>query len=197
MMWHNATTMPKLIDYTLAPDDLQAIERAIATDPQPRVRQRATGIRMLHLGKKPKEVAELLNVSTGTVYNWHGRWREDGLDGLADQPRSGRPKLATAAYVAELEKAIETEPSDLGYEFTIWTAERLLQHLEAKTGIGMSDDTLRAVLAEHDYVYRRPKHDLRPLQDAEARQRAEDLLNDLKKRPKAARSNYSLWTQSP
>ena len=196
-MWHDVSIMPKRIDYSLTISELEELEQAIKSDERPKVGQRATGIRMLHLGKKPAEVAELLNVSTGSVYNWHARWRQDGLDGLADLPRSGRPKLATQSYCDALEETLATDPSELGYDFTIWTAERLLHHLEEKTGIGMSDDTLRATLADLDYVYRRPKHDLRPLQDVEARERANALLDDLKKRVNRERSNYSLWTKSP
>jgi len=53
------------------------------------------------------------------------------------------------------------------------------------------------MLKENGYVYRRPKHDLTNLQDATARQVAEEWLTELKKVPKRARSTYSLWTKAP
>lgn len=65
-----------------------------------------------------------------------------------------------------------------------------------ETGIEMSDETLRQVLAEEDYVYRRPKHDLPPLQDKAARERAEEMLEMLKKKSKPTPSNFTLWTKS-
>lgn len=89
-----------------------------------------------------------------------------------------RPALATAEYCARLEELIETEPSELGYCFTLWTAKRLLTHLEQETGILLSEDAC-LLLQKHKFVYRRPKHDLKHLQDPEARAAAS--LEALKK----------------
>ena len=187
--------MPKQINYQLSEDELKQIETAQRLSPDPRVRQRATGVRLLHLGKKPAEVAALLNVSQATVFNWHAEWRAEGVAGFSDQPRSGRPPLADEAYRAKVETVIETDPTALGYGFTCWTLQRLIAHLAKETGIQVSVNTMRSVLASQDYVCRRPKHDLKPLQDASARATAKELLEELKKKPKPARSNYSLWTK--
>lgn len=173
--------MPKQINYQLSKNEREQVEKAQKTGPSPQVRQRATGIRLLHMGKKPGEVAELLNVTVSTVYEWHKRWRERGIDGLEDEPRSGRPQLATAEYCTKLEALLERDPQELGYGFTLWTLDRLIAHLKQETGISMSDETFRKVLQYNGYVYRRPKHDLNPLQDAEAKQTAEELLESLKK----------------
>ncbi len=175
--------MPKQINYQLSETELEEIEAAQRTSPDPRVRQRATGLRLLHLGKKPAEVAELLNVSQATVFNWHAEWRAKGIAGLADKPRSGRPPLADDAYRAKVEALIEIDPTTLGYGFTCWTLERLIAHLAKETGIRVSINTMRSVLEGQDYVCRRPKHDLKPLQDPVARTTAKELLTDLKKSP--------------
>ena len=187
--------MAKAINYQLSKDELKQIETAQRTSPDPRVRQRATGVRLLHLGKKPGEVAALLNVSQATVFNWHAAWRAAGLSGLSDQPRSGRPQLADAAYRAKVAEVIESDPTTLGYGFTTWTLQRLIAHLAKETGIQVSVNTMRSLLAEQEYVCRRPKHDLKPLQDGAARVRAKELLDDFKKKPKPRRSSYSLWTK--
>lgn len=189
--------MPKKINYKLNPDEFDEIEALQKRGKSAQERLRATGIRLLHLGSPPEEVAELLNVSMGTVYNWHKSWREKGVAGLADEPRSGRPQLATAEYDAKLEELIETDPQTLGYGFTLWTINRLIAHLEKEMGITMQKDTFRHVLKRTGFVYRRPKHDLRPLQDEEKRADAEALLETQKKTLSLARSNYSLWTKQP
>lgn len=189
--------MPKRINYQLSETELGQIETAQRTSPDPRVRQRATGLRLLHVGKKPGEVAELLNVSQATIFNWHAEWRAEGLAGLADKLRSGRPPLVNEAYRAQVAALLESDPTTLGYGFTCWTLERLIAHLAKVTGLQVSINTMRSVLAGQDYVCRRPKHDLKPLQDATVRTTAKDLLADLKKKPTLARSNYSLWTKRP
>ena len=67
--------MPKALDYHLNVQELHAIEAAIRHDKRPEVRQRCTAIRLLHLGHKPEQVAEMQAVSTTTIYSWFNRWQ--------------------------------------------------------------------------------------------------------------------------
>jgi transposase len=153
---------------------------------------------MLHQGQSPGEVAEIFSVALPTPYQWFHRFRAQGLAGLQNQPRSGRPPIADEAYQAELEATLEQEPSDLGYEFALWTVQRLNQHLQKVTGKQISDERLRVLLKARGWVYRRPKEDLAHKQDPEARQAAEEFLAELKKQPARTRSSSSsLWTKQP
>jgi transposase len=188
--------MPKKLTYQLTEEGLRELVEAIKHDKRPEVRQRAMGLRLLHEGKVPKEVAEFLSVSQPTVYDWHHRWQDQGLEGLANRPKSGRPVKANQKYIEILEQVVDQDPQELGYAFSIWTTERLRLHLKAQTGIELKPTQFRALLKDHDFVYRRPKHDLTNLQDANARQVAEEWLQELKKAPKRARSTYSLWTKA-
>jgi transposase len=115
----------------------------------------------------------------------------------ANRPKSGRPPKADEAYVKLLEQVIDQDPQELGYDFSIWTAGRLRLHMQKETGIELGSTQFRVLLKENDFVYRRPKHDLTNLQDASARQAAEEWLEELKKVPKKERSTYSLWTKAP
>ena len=188
--------MPKKLKYQLDEAALKTIASAIKHDKRPEVRQRAMGVRLLHQGQTPKEVAEVMSVSQPTVYDWHHRWQSDGLNGLANRAKSGRPRKADTAYVDLLEQVVEQDPQELGYTFTIWTVDRLRLHMESETGILLGQTQFRALLTERDFVYRRPKHDLTDLQDPIARQAAQEWLEELKKVPKQARSTYSLWTKA-
>lgn len=189
--------MPKRIDYTLKEDELAAIEAVMAHDGRATVVQRATGIRLLHLGYAPQEVARQLAVRMPTVYNWHRRWREQGIAGLVDLPRPGRPLKTDERYVQELEQTLERTPADYGYDFAIWTIGRLVEHLAQRTGIVLSEDRLRVLMGRRGYVYRRPKHDLSALQNASERAQVAALLEELKKAPSAVISSSSLWTKRP
>ena len=189
--------MPKIINYTLSIEELQQVEQAIRGHQDLRVRQRATMIRILHLGKTPQETAVLLSTTAATVYSWHKRWREDGLAGLETKPRPGRPKVGGNAYKEQLETVLEQEPRELGYGFNVWTVERLLAHLEKETKIRVCEKTLCNRLEELAYGYRRPKHDLTNLQDKTAKEQVKGVLEELKKERKQEKSNYSLWTKQP
>lgn len=187
--------MAKARDYHLKDDQLAQLEAAIRRDKRPEVRQRCTVIRLLHLGNKAEEVAQMQAVSKPTIYGWWKRWCAGGVEGLANKPRSGRPPKADEVYIALVEEVIEQAPSDLGYRFTVWTVDRLRAHLAQETGIELSEAAFRALLKKRGYRYRRPKHDLGHLQDPAAKADADELLNKLKKRSLETISHSSLWTK--
>ena len=136
-----------------------------------------------------------LPCTTGAKVNC--RWQSGGVEALANQPKSGRPPKADDAYSLALVEVLEKEPSEVGYDFTIWTVERLSAHLEKVTGIALSESRLRALIKRKGYRYRRPKHDLGHLQDKQAKSNAAEVLEELKKRSAETISNSSLWTKRP
>jgi transposase len=184
-------------NYKLNEEELAQIEQAMRKAGRVEVRQRATAIHMLHSGEKPGRVAELMAVGIATIYNWHHRWQTEGLAGLSNKPKSGRPQKATEEYGQLLEEVLSKEPQEYGYDFNLWTVERLRQHLHTATGIEISANRFRALLKRQGYRYRRPKHDLAHLQDPKAKELAREALEILKKKPKQENSSSSLWTKQP
>ena len=113
-------------------------------------------------------------------------------------PKSGRPPTADESYIQALEKTLETEPGELGYDFTLWTIERLNQHVSKVTGKQVVAERVRTILKGRDWVYRRPKEDLAAKQDKEAREWAEEFLDELKKGPATpTTTSSSLWMKRP
>lgn len=189
--------MPKKLDYKLTDEQLETLEQAIRQEKDARVAKRATSIRLLHQGHRVEEVGEMLLVNPVTIYHWYHRWQANGLEGLRDARRSGRPRKADEAYCRALEEALECEPAEYGYEFAIWTVERLGDHLAKETGKVLSQDRLRVVMQEMGYVYRRPTEDLNHAQDQDAHDQAEALIEGLKKGPNEGILSSSLWTKQP
>lgn len=189
--------MSRRVDFTLTDEQQAEIEEAINSSPYPEVRQRAIAIRLLHKGYKPDQVGELVAIAANTIWTWHRRWREGGLAGLQDQPRSGRPRKATAEYCRILEETLNSDPASYGYSFTVWTMDRLRAHLEQKTGIRLSQTRFGMVLEREGYVYRRPKRDLSAKQNKAAKQQASELIEELKRGQNVVISSFSLWTKPP
>jgi transposase len=189
--------MTTRLNFHLNDDELAQLEQTLRKARRPEVRQRATAIRLLHLGHKPAAVAAMFSVTEQAVYQWHRRYREGGIAALANQPK-GRPKRrADDAYLQAMEATLAQEPSELGYDFAIWTVERLRDHLARVTGVHLSISRLRTLLRQQDYVYRRPKHDLTNLQDTEAKAAAQAQLEEIKRGRTRVIANSSLWTRRP
>lgn len=83
-------------------------------------------------GEGPSAVARRLGVSRPTVTQWRNRFLAEGLNGLDDAPRSGRPKEVDDAAI--LAATLEPPPPTLGV--THWST-RLLAH-----ELGVSDATV-------------------------------------------------------
>lgn len=189
--------MRKANKFELNKQELEIISDAIRYEKRLEVVKRATALRLLHEGKTPDEVAEFLGVTTPSIHNWRKRWQAEQLEGLSNRPIAGRPSKTNEDYWQLLDTVLEQNPRDLGYLFSIWTSERLAQHLAEQTGIVLSAERLRVLMSERGYVYRRPRADLSIQQDAQARKEAEAQLIDLKKKLKTGILSYSLWTKAP
>jgi transposase len=190
--------MSKRLNFTLKEEQLGELENAINSSPYPEVRQRAIAMRLLHLGQQPQQVAQAVMVTSNTIYAWHKRWREQGMAGLRDGQRSGRPLKADQAYVQELERVLDLDPHTLELPFTIWTLNRLRLYLAEKTGILLSYTRFRALMSREGYRWKAPKHDLSHLQDRPAQETAAQVMEWLKKTSPLTplpTPNSSLWTK--
>jgi transposase len=67
-----------------------------------KVFRRATALLELTRGKSLVEVARTLNTTNQTVAAWRDNYRARGLDGLQDQPRSGRPVVIDGMQRAKI-----------------------------------------------------------------------------------------------
>jgi hypothetical protein len=113
---------------------------------------------------------------------------------LHDRPRSGRPPTLDQAARALLVEALERDPGEYGYPVATWTIADLADLL-ARRGWSVAPGTANRAVHALGYVHRRPRHDLRHRQDAEAVASAQRVLVDLQKRglipPAASGSSIS------
>ena len=79
-------------------------------------------------GESNTSIAERVGVSRVTVVGWRSRYRDKGLPGLEDDPRSGRPRTVEHRKVV----AATLAPPPRKYGVTHWSSRLLARHL----GIG-------------------------------------------------------------
>jgi len=189
--------MGKANHYLLTAEKYAELLTTIRTDARVDVVRRAQPLLQLHQGVRIAAVEATSGVKRIALWRWHSRFLEQGADGLHDALRSGRPHKASADYIAALEETMATDPVAAGYTFHIWTSDKLIEHLARQTGIHICERTMETLLAELDYVYRRPKVDTKHLQDPEAVAVASANLETLKKGRVKGSTSFSLWTKQP
>ena len=184
--------MPKKHDFKLTESELLQVAEAIHADMRLEVRKHAAAIKLLANGQTPTDVAKSFAVQPVTIYSWFYRFRRDGYEGLANQPK-GRPKRkADQAYCQALEAAIKYNPADYGYLFAAWTIEHLRHHLEKVTGIHLSISRLHMVIRKQGYVNRRPRHYIASVQDLQTQEPTQGSKRDDYLELVSAPSDYDL-----
>lgn len=103
-------------------------------------------------------IAAIVRESEETVRRWLKRYQAEGLDGLRDQHRGGRPAKVRAAYREQLLYAVRRRPRSLGLPYSLWTLQRLADYLAEETGIRVGYETVRLYLKAADIVLSRPQH---------------------------------------
>jgi transposase len=98
----------------VAVDAAEAAElRASARrEPNPRTRVRLLGVANALSGMPIAAAAQAVGAGRATLYDWLGRYRRAGLNGLRDQPKSGRPRLLTPEQDAAFKARIAAAPDD-------------------------------------------------------------------------------------
>jgi len=157
------------------------LARLIHSNCDARVVRRAQMIRLSAEGRPAWEIAALWDVTDEAVRRIIHRFNAEGLAGLPDKPRKGRPPKKTDRYVALLQEAVQVSPRDLGYPFSAWTLERLREHLARQTHIVLSPPYLSRLMADNGIVYRRPKHGMEHLRDPQEYDEKKALLDFVKR----------------
>jgi transposase len=95
----------------------------LRADLQGRWRQAARAVMVLLSlrGLAPSQIAELLDCHPATVRRWIGRFNAEGLAGLADRPRPGRPRLGGRQLTSRIAALLE-RPGP-------WTLPRIRRYL--------------------------------------------------------------------
>lgn len=150
----------------VAAEERAAVEAALRRgDLSPRLRERLEMVKATAWGFDVAWIARWTGRSPATVRRWLAAFGAGGIAALADAPRPGRPPRAAAAYLAALERAVETPPRALGLPFDAWTSARLSAYLAGTTGTRLTAGWLRTLLKARRFARGRPKHAMRHLQD--------------------------------
>lgn len=151
-----------------------------------RVAERIHYVLLSARGYALKEIATLYQVDERTVVTWLARYREAGVSGLDDLPRSGRPRLANGAAQAEAIRCLEGTPLATGETRTTWTRRLLQRHLIERLGCRLAKSTVTRLIHRLEFVWTRPKLTVRQ-GDPEAQTREAAIAAAVAAHPRAPR----------
>ena len=155
--------------------DLRAA--AAATDDANAAR-RLLAVAMIIDGNLRETAATACAMDRQTLCDWVHRFNEEGIDGLSDRPRTGRPSRLNPEQMAELEGWVEAGP-DLKKDGVVrWRRVDLRDRIKAQFGVEVHERTVGKLLRKLDFrrLSVRPQH---PKSDPEAQEAYKENFNDL------------------
>jgi transposase len=128
---------------------LAELETAMKATPLQRSFVRMQAIRALLMGFDHDSAAKLHNVTRHTINQWIRRFNSQGIDGLIERPRTGRPGKITLAQSARYKELID-HPEQVGV--THWTGKKFHGYLRQELSQELGYSTVLNWL--HDQGYR-------------------------------------------
>jgi transposase len=167
-----------VIRIKLSDADAQALESAFRLADDRKYRDRLQIIRLAHRGRRHRDIAADLGVTSRAVQRWLNAYLAGGLDGLRPRKAPGRPSKIPAHLPAEVRRRVIQGPAKQGLDRANWTHAELADHLLKAHGVRTSRPAVQRLCRRHEIRPYRPTYRfLRgdPVKQAEARAELAEL----------------------
>jgi transposase len=103
------------------------------------------------------KIAEVLGDSERTIRNWINAYLADGLQGLVENERTGRPKRLSDEQMDEIQRAVRKFPEEVGLDRGIWDGKTLSAFISIKFGISLGTRQCQRMFRELGFRLRKPR----------------------------------------
>ena len=137
--------------------DRTAIRREIDRDESSRYDHRLHAVLLVAAGRSCAEVAQWFGENASTVQRWVRRFRMQGLDGLHDLERPGRPPSLDATRLRRLESDLRKAPRYFGLGGGNWDGPTIAEHLHRCYGVWLSSRQCQRLYRQMGFRPRRER----------------------------------------
>jgi transposase len=110
-------------------------------------------------GYSPEDIFDIFGVSRSCIYDWLGKYKENGYQGLETQFPPGMEPKVTPEMDHWLENVVLTKtPEDFGYDQNTWDRGILATLLEKTFGLHVTEATIGNHLRQMDLTVQAPEY---------------------------------------
>ena len=129
------------------PDEaLPTLDIFLKQTKEARVFRRAQAVREVVKGQRLQTVSDALQFTYSALRTWVYRFANQGVPGLVDRPRSGRPPKVTCELEHHLNRLVDQDPLEHGSLHSQWSCRELATVLARETGVHLGRESVRGVL---------------------------------------------------
>lgn len=122
--------------------------------------RRLLAIALVLEGASRTEAARVMGMDRQTLRDWVIRYNDEGVDGLCDRPRSGRPAQLMPTQLAELAQWVEDGPDVAVHGVVRWRCIDLQAQIKERFGVAVSERHVGRLLRRLSFTRLsvRPRH---------------------------------------
>jgi transposase len=103
------------------------------------------------------EVARLLGDAPRSVEYWVHHFDKQGLSGLTEGDRSGRPSRLEEKHIREINRVLREKPSDAGMRVNLWDGKTLSAWIEKTYDIQLGVRQCQRLFRQLEFRLRKPR----------------------------------------
>jgi transposase len=136
---------------------IMALQDEIRRNDTSRYDHRLHGVLLVAQGVTCPRVAELLGDSPRTVVNWVQRFEAQGLAGLSEGERSGRPSRLNEEQLTKVEAALRSSPTQFALPTQMWDGPTLSAFLRRELGVKLKVRQCQRLFRQLGFRLRKPR----------------------------------------
>jgi transposase len=136
---------------------LPTLDTFLKQTKEARLFRRAQAVREVVQGHRLQTVSASLHFTYAALRKGGHRFASQGVQGLADRPRPGRPPKVTCELAYHLDRLVDQDPLQHGSSHSQWSCQELATVFARQTGVQLSRESVRDVLKKKTSVTAGPR----------------------------------------
>ena len=133
------------------------LQDEIRRSEESRYDHRLHGVLLVAQGMTCPEVAHLLGDASRSVEYWVGRFEQQGLAGLLEGERSGRPRRLSEKQMAAVDRILRRSPREAGLSGNLWDGKTLSRWIEQNYQLTLGVRQCQRICRQLGYRLRKPR----------------------------------------
>lgn len=133
------------------------LQDEIRRSEEARYDHRLHAVLLVAKGMSCPKVADFLGDPERTVRSWIRRYQEDGLQGLIENERSGRPPKISERQLDRIASVLRKTPEDFGLNGNIWDGKSLSAYIRRDFGVALSIRQCQRLFSQLGFRMRKPR----------------------------------------
>jgi transposase len=140
-----------------SPTIVLGLQDEIRRSEESRYDHRLHGVLLVAQGLTCPEVARLLGDAPRSVEYWVGRFERDGLAGLLEGERPGRPRRLNSKQLEAVDRVLRRSPREAGLSGNIWDGKTLSTWIEQKYDVTVGVRQCQRMFRQLGFRLRKPR----------------------------------------